>query len=321
MSKGGGGDGESGQEAPNTLLSKNSLKISDLLCEGPIKGFVQKSGSYGSGPLVSTYYDNVPVRNLNGSYNFNVSGQGYKFYYTLGTEDQSAVPYFSNSENYITLGANTQISNPPAGAGYEKVVTASFNSTMYPDANSIKIMMRVPALYAVDDKGNTDGYQMRYSVEASLNNGPFVLMGSYSINGKCTSPYYEQVSFPLPKTSIPSDYYQWVVRIKRTSEDILSVRVQNSLFVDGISVMSSNAFSYPNSVLVHTYITADQFASIPTRAYEIEGLLVSVPSGYTPTKYNTDGTITQASYPEIWRGNWQTGVYTNNPAWVFNDIL
>lgn len=318
---GGGSSSNGGSEAPNTLLSKNALKISDLLCEGPIKGFVQKSGSYGNGPLVSTYYDNVPVRNLNGSYNFNVSGQGYKFYYTLGTEDQSAVPYFSNSENYITLGANTQISNPPAGAGYEKVVTASFNSTMYPDANSIKIMMRVPALYAVDDEGNTDGYQMTYSVEVSLNNGPFVLMGNYSINGKCTSPYYEQVSFPLPKTSPAADYYQWTVRIKRTSEDILSVRVQNSLFVDGISVMSSNAFSYPNSVLVHTYITADQFASIPTRAYEIEGLLVSVPSGYTPTKYNTDGTITTASYPEIWRGNWQTGVYTNNPAWVFNDIL
>jgi hypothetical protein len=309
-------------EAPNNLLSTAYIKITDLLGEGQISGFVIKSGAYGDDPLVSTYYDDVPVRNLDGSYNFNVSGSAYKFSYALGTSGQSVIQDFGKVENIIPLSSNTRIANPPAGGGSYKTVNASFNTSIYPDADSIKVTIRDAALYTTDDKGNTNGYEMKYVVDIATNGGPYVQMEEVTIRGKNTSPYLKSTSYTLPKTTPASSYYEWKVRIRRTTQNILSAKTANEMFVDSISVISTNQYTYPNSAIVCTQIPFDQFSSLPTRAYEIDGLLVKVPNGYTPTKYNVDGTVTVATYPTVWAGDWApTKKWTNNPAWILYDII
>ena len=309
-------------EAPNNLLSTSRIKILDLLCEGPISGFALKSGIYGNDPLVSTYYDDIPVRNLDGSYNFNVSGVGYAFDYTLGTSGQAPIAGFEKVENIIPLSSNTRIANPPVNGGSYKTVNASFNTSTYPDADTIKVTIRDQALYTTDSQGNTNGYEMTYAIDIATNNGAFNQVDEVTIRGKNTSPYLKTTSYTLPKTNPPSNYYEWKVRIRRTSQNILSSRTANEMFVDSISVISSSQFAYPNSVLVGTEISFDQFSNLPTRAYEINGLLVKVPLGYSPTVYNTDGTITVASYPTIWTGQWAaSNRWTNNPAWILYDIL
>ena len=390
------------QEAPNSLIANPSLNILDLLGEGPIGGFVVQSGAYGTDPLVSTYYDNVPVRNLDGSYNFNVSGEGFSISYTLGTTGQLAMPGFDTVENILALSSDTQVTNPPTGAGNQKNVTVVFNTSMYPDANSIRVTVRVPSLYTVDDNGNTNGFNVSYSVNIALNNGPFVQVDNVTIQGKCTNPYLYSTNYVLPKTTPTSSFYQWAVQIQKTDFDVDSTNTTNSIFVDSVGVISSSSLNYPNSVLVGTFIDADQFSQIPNRAYLMNGLLVNVPSGYTPTQYtqnvtftrqcdmdvgnrnirmrpqnaaqlagivigmpvsgpglpagtvvkdyinntgpvfgfgvnqdpiaaevnaaltfSTNGVlpITPASYPNVWYGNFQSGVWTDNPAWIFYDIL
>lgn len=320
-------------EAPNTLLSTSNLRILDLLCEGPIKGFVVKNPNpiFSGDPLMATYYDDIPVRNIDGSYNYNVSGQGFAFGYTLGTVDQAPITGFEKIENVIPLSSNTRIANPAVGAGPYKTVIASFNTDTYPDANSINVTVRIPSLYSSDiTNGNTNPYNIIYAVDISLNNGPFIqqpLAGlstptDIHIVGKCTTPYLQTWNFVLPKTTPASTYYQWKVRVRRVSTNILTVNTANEIYVDTISIVSNSQFSYPNSVVVGTSITADQFSSVPSRAYELDGLLMSVPSGYTPTQFSGDGSVlSAATYPNIWLGNFQTGVWTNNPAWVFYDIL
>jgi predicted phage tail protein len=101
-------------EAPNSLISNSRIKFLDLIGEGELDGFVVKSGAYGSDPLVSTYFDEIPVRNLDGSYNINASGQGFNFAYTLGTTGQSPILGFEKVENIIPLTANTE---SPIGSG------------------------------------------------------------------------------------------------------------------------------------------------------------------------------------------------------------
>jgi predicted phage tail protein len=309
-------------EAPNNLLSTSRIKILDLLCEGPISGFVVKSGIYGNDPLVSTYYDDIPVRNLDGSYNFNVSGVGYAFNYTLGTSGQAPIVGFEKVENIIPLSSNTRIANPPVNGGSYKTVNASFNTSTYPDADTIKVTIRDQALFTTDSQGNTNGYEMTYAIDIATNNKPFVQVDEVTIRGKNTSPYLKTTSYTLPKTTPASSYYEWKVRIRRTSQNILSSRTANEMFVDSISVISSSQFCYPNSVLVGTEISFDQFSNLPTRAYEIDGLMVKVPLGYTPTRYNVDGTVTVATYPSIWMGQFApTKKWTNNPAWILYDII
>lgn len=390
------------QEAPNSLIANPSLNILDLLGEGPIQGFVIQSGLYGTDPLTSTFYDNVPVRNLDGSYNFNVSGQGFAVSYTLGTTGQIAMAGFDKVENIIPLSSDTQITNPPVGGGNVKNVTVVFNTSSYPDADSMRVTVRIPALYTVDTNGNTNGFNVAYAINISLNNGPFTQLDAINIQGKCTNPYLYSTTYALPKTTPPASFYQWTVVINKTDQDVDSVSTTNSLYVDSVGVISSSSFNYPNSVLVGTFIQADQFAQIPARSYLMNGLLVNVPSGYTPTQYTSNVTfatqcdmdkgnrnirmnpqnasqmagmaigmpvqgpglpagtvikdyinntgpvfgfgvnqdptsaetnvtltfstngitpITPANYPSIWYGDFQSGIWTDNPAWIFYDIL
>lgn len=309
-------------EAPNSLISISNYKILDLLCEGPISGFVVKNGPFGSDPLCSVYYDDVPVRNSDGSYNYNVSGQGYNFDYRNGTVNQTPIAGFETISNTIPLNANPRVANPPAGAGLQKSVVASFNTATYPDANAITVTARVPSLLTMDKDGNINGFQLKYVTEISLTGGPWQVQPEVSIIGKCTDAYLKDNTYILPKPAETLAAYDYKVRVRRTTQNILSSKTSNELFIDAITVNSSNYFNYPNSALVATEISSDQFSSVPSRSYEIMGLMIQVPNGYVPTVFHPDGTITQASYPTTWDGTFDTTLrWTNNPAWIFYDLI
>ncbi len=321
-------------EAPNTLLSTATYDILDLLGDGPQSRFILKSGVYGADPLCSTWFDDVVVRNLDGSYNYNVSGQGFQFDYLLGTSTQTGITGFQKVENVIPLSSNTRVANPPVGGGPWKPVIASFNSNTYPDADSVKLTVRVPALYAQDDNGNTNPFSLFFETDISVNNGPWVPQipightdgdGNPStvveIVGKCTSAYQQTFMFVLPKPTPATSFYEWKIRVRRTDVNILKATTANELFVDSIAVVSSNLFAYPNSVLVGLSISADQFATVPARAYEMEGIMVPVPSGYIPTQYPVTGGVVPAVYPDIWYGSFTGGAWTDNPAWIYYDLL
>jgi hypothetical protein len=316
------------KEAPNSLLSTQTLRVIDVLCEGPISGFVIKSGVYGSDPLCSTYYDDVPVRNPDGSYNFNVSGQGFSFNYMLGTVSQTGITGFQKIENLLPLSSNTRVANPPQGGGPYKTVVTSFTTNTFPDADSLKVTVRIPALLGQDDNGNTNPYYIEFAVDIATNGGPFVAQpivpgGTdtvFRIEGKCTQPYLRTYPFDLPKPG-GSSFYEWKVRVRRTSPNIILLKTQNELYVDSISVVSTNLFGYPNTAAVATEMSSDQFGSIPARSYEIAGLLLSAPAGYIPTQYPVTGGFVPAAYPEVWDGTFTSNVWTDNPAWVFYDLM
>jgi hypothetical protein len=61
--------------------------------------------------------------------------------------------------------------------------------------------------------------------------------------------------------------------------------------------------------------------SVPSRAYEVYGIQCVVPQGYTSTAYNVNGTITAATYPSVWDGTFGARKWTDNPAWIFYDLV
>jgi len=273
-------------ESPNSLISSSRIKLVDVICEGPISGFALKSGIYGSDPLTSIYFDDVQVRNLDGSFNFNASGSSFILDYKLGYTGQSPMENFQKIETAIPLSSNNLVSFPPTNAGPQKNVIASFNSNTYPDADMIKITTRIPALLTYSTRGDVFGYEIRWEVDISLNNGPFIEQEERSAYGKCTSPYLSTAFYPLPKTETPQEFYEWKVRIRRTTQNIMSATTQNELYVDSICVVSNSSFSYPSTALVGLQLSAEQFNSIPVRAYEVMGMMISIPAGYSPTTYH-----------------------------------
>lgn len=310
-------------EDENDLISVSRLKILDLVCEGEIAGFWPKSGVSGTNPLVSAYFDDVPVLESDGTANINTSGDGFKFAYKLGASGDGALYNFSKVESSVPLPFSTRLFNPLAGKGDYKSVTISINTTSYPDATSARMTFKVPALFHQKKDGDVKKYQLSYAVDISVNGGPFETVLSNTINGKCTSPYLKSHIISLPRPD-SSGQYDWKIRSKRTSENVVNdSKIANDLFLDSVSIISSNTFSYPASAMVGFEFGADQISSVPTRAYDIMGQKVLVPDGYTPTEYYPDGTVkTPAQYPTIWNGTWSaTKVWTNNPAWIYYDIL
>lgn len=125
------------------------------------------------------------------------------------------------------------------------------------------------------------------------------------INGKTTSRYQRSVRVELPAPG------PWDIKVSRVTDDSLSQALQNKTFFDSYTEIIDAKLRYPNSAVFGIQIDARQFSSIPSRAYEIYGIKVKVPSNYDP--------VTR-SYTGEWDGEFQVA-WTNNPAWVFYDII
>ena len=89
-----------------------------------------------------------------------------------------------------------------------------------------------------------------------------------------------------------------------------------------VEVVPEN-FNYGNSVVVASQFDARYFDRIPERSFNCKLMKIPVPSNYDPEsrryKGHWDGTFSTEKY--LWE-NGQTGKYwTNNPAWIFYDIM
>ena len=73
---------------------------------------------------------------------------------------------------------------------------------------------------------------------------------------------------------------------------------------------------------MQTSFNSQLYQNTPILSYEMQGMLVvKIPSTYTPREYTGNGV---AKYEEFWDGTWKNGgqgFYTDNPAWVFMDIV
>lgn len=81
-------------------------------------------------------------------------------------------------------------------------------------------------------------------------------------------------------------------------------------FVESFAELIDAKLRYPMSALVATVVDAEQFNNIPTRAFDLKGRIVRVPSNYNPAT---------RAYTGIWDGTFQPA-WTDNPAWVFYDL-
>ena len=76
--------------------------------------------------------------------------------------------------------------------------------------------------------------------------------------------------------------------------------------------MIEERISYRNSAVIGIIADIEQFGTrIPQRSYDLKGLIISVPNNYDPDTRGYTGT---------WDGTFTTA-WTDNPAWVFYDLL
>ena len=89
--------------------------------------------------------------------------------------------------------------------------------------------------------------------------------------------------------------------------------------ISTVTSVIKEKFTYPYTALANVTFSSVDYSDTPSRTYEIYGKLVQVPSNYTTREAN-DGV--NALYTGFWDGTFKPALeYTDNPAWVFYDIL
>lgn len=108
------------------------------------------------------------------------------------------------------------------------------------------------------------------------------------------------------------------------------VSVIDGVKINQIIATIKEKLSYPFAAMASVNFNSKSFASPPKRAYHVRGLKVAIPGNYTPRHLSATG---KAVYTGIWNGEFSnegtsntSGLdlgtyYTDNPAWVFYDIL
>ena len=270
-------------EDPNTLQSNTFVSLLDLLSEGEVGGLVDG--------LRSVYFDNTPLQNADGTFNF--SGVGV--IERKGLPDQDVIPGFEDVLSTITVGTKLTV-------GIRGLFTITDSNV-----TAIRIRMRVPQLFMITDKGDQIRHSIPIKIELQTRTSSYTTIFERTIHGKTVAGYTEEYRFDLPKGQQP-----WTFRVSRTNAPSQSLKTRDDVFLDTYTTIIDEQLYYRNSALCSIHADIEHFGtSLPTRSYDLNGLLVQVPSNYDPTT---------RTYTGNWDGTFQT-LWTNNPPWILYDLL
>jgi predicted phage tail protein len=270
-------------ESPDSLHSVASARVLDLVSGGPIQGLVNG--------LQSVYLDDTPIQNSDGSTNFT----NYTVDYRLGTQDQTFMSGFPAVENEIAVSVALTSDTPWVHQVENTQLTA------------VRIRLGLPALQKSDSTtGDVTGYRIEYAIDLAVDGGSYSQVLTGAFDGKTTSLYERSIRVELPVAATG-----WLVRVRRLTANAHSALIADTTNVEAITEIIDRKLRYPMSALFGLSFDAQSFSSVPTRAYDLYLAIVSVPSNYDPIARTYSGT---------WDGTFKQA-WTDNPAWVFYDLV
>lgn len=270
-----GGGGRTPVEAPESGRSKQRVKIVEVISEGEIQGLVDG--------MKSIRFDNTPVQNADGSFNFNnVEVEG-----RIGAQVQDLMQGFQTVEKEVSVA--TEVTKRTA---LTRTVTDA-------NVNSLRLTLGVQALFSQSEQGDTNPTTVELKITVGNQQIPFVISGKYS------SAYSRSIEIrDLPR--VP-----FTIKVERITADSTSNRLANKTTWASYTEIIDAQFSYPNTAYMGVKLDSEYFNNIPSRTYEVHGIKVKVPSNYNP---DTRG------YSGLWDGTFKVA-YSDNPAWVLMDIV
>ena len=278
----GGGGARTPVEAPNSLRSASFARIVDVISEGEIDGLADG--------LRSIYFDDTPLMNADGTYNFKDVGVDGR----SGTVGQPAL-YSSEGVEYTQAISTALKYNQPV-----------VRSILTSGTDMARFGIAVGQLSQTNtENGDIKGTSVQHKIEYRANGGAWITVKTDTITGKTMSGYERQITFKLTGSA------PWDVRVTRLTADSTSSALANASNWTTLTGVITDKFRYPATALVGIQINAEQFNNIPTRSYDVRGIKVKVPSNYNP--------LTRA-YTGAWDGSFKVA-WSNNPAWCLYDLL
>lgn len=295
--KGGGSSYRQPVEDPNTLRSMQYVSIVDAVSEGPIVGVVDREKGI--------YLNETPLLTQGGTYTM----RDVAWEQRVGYPTQAPLPFDGGNimNEHVT---EIEITNlyPRAVGPDSGEYTFQVTNT---DSTKLRVTLGVKGLYYVitEDKnraGDIVGNSVGYKIIIKNRNNKEISKLEKTLSGKTTGLYLWSHEFDLDNIG------PWTCTVSKTTGDNTLSRVASDLYLSSYTEIIGYNFTYPYIALFQLKASAESFSSrVPTRAFHVKGLLLQIPSNYNPLNHTTVG---------IWDGTFKTA-WTNNPAWVFYDLV
>jgi predicted phage tail protein len=280
-SKGGSNNTTTPTESPDSLQSTSYAKILLALGEGEWEGGLDGTNIFLNG---------TPILAADGTENF----PGVKWEFRPGTPDQEYIQGMPDVENEITVGTELTSQTP---------WVRSLTNTQL---SAFRLRFSWQQLQQQLDNGDVVGYRIEYAIDVATDGGAYQELLQTAIDGKTTTKYERSHRIDLPKATTG-----WQVRVRRLTPNSTSNRVADKMVIESLTELIDVKLRYPETALLFVQFDAKQFQNIPPVSSEPKMGIVRVPTTYDP--------ITR-SYTGTWDGSFKWA-WTNNPAWVFYDLL
>ncbi len=310
------------------LNSTSTIKILDLLCEGPIDGI--------EGAEAGVYLDETPLV-TGGTRNYPKEDVDYEYREGTATQDApSTAPGVTSTitdvntqigANYSEdLNANNEVINRKYGEGQ---LIRQITDT---DVNSFRILFTVPKLFSVAKEGLAQGQLFSATIgiiiEVQARGSSYNTVYSRRITGTSTTSY--QFTTPTINLDGPGP---WNIKVIKENLGEAGFEVKYENFVDNprnTSIANDRGneiywtslieqqnirTGYPYSAVVGLSVSTRQFNSLPTRAYLIRGRKVMIPHNAT---VRPDGSL---QFDDAFNGSLRGPVWTTCPVCCFYDML
>lgn len=327
---GGGGKGKGGgartpQEDPDTLRSRSDAQFVAVISEGEILGFRPQDD-----PLTKVYLDETPIKSPDGRYNFaiervftgssgsengkggltstiNAKVPGLVRNNATGEINSVVADYRVGTQNQAPMkGFDDVRIEQTAGIKVTNILGEVTRTTSSSSLDSLKVRVGVGSLFFVDEQtGDVKGSRVEFRIRITTFTGSVIVNQTRSITGKSRGPVDFEYEFSLSGTG------PWTVGITRITADPTSTRFSDDFFFKAITGIIDQSFRYPNTALVGIKVGAENFTGVPRISAELFGIKIKVPINYNSSA---------RTYSGIWNGAFKTE-YSNNPAWVFYDLL
>lgn len=292
----GSGGSRRAKEAPNSLRSNSTFRTVHIVSEGEIDGIV--------GGLKGVQFDNTPVQNPDNSFNFN----GVQFETRNGTVGQDYLAGFPLVESVLP-GSPTIIT-------YAAPVIRNVNA----DMDAVRVTIRLPmGLFEQNTKnGDINGFRAGLAIDVQPVGGSWTTPLTRTINGK-TNTAFEQ-SFRVEKPAGAAG--AWNIRVRRTNQESTKSNIVDQLQLFVVTGLQDVKTNYDGTAVAGITFDAESTGgSLPSIAFLTKGLIIKVPSNYTPATIFEDGSINSfASYNGVWDGTFKYA-WTHDPAWIVYDLL
>lgn len=269
--------------AKDSAASMSFFKGDYGTSEGEIYGLVDGGKSI--------FLEGTPLLDDDGNPNF----EGVTWEERKGTLDQEYMKGFPDVSNEVGIGVELK-----GGTPWVRSITNT-------QLSALRLRFKWDRLAKTNpDNGDVTGYRIDYAIDLRTDGGAYQEVLSTKIEDK-TSAGYERTH----RIDLPESKTGWSVRVRRITPNSDSEYISDKMYIDALAEVIDVKLAYPLTAGIGLQYNAELFNGVAKVEFLKRGRILKV-----PTNYNAE----TRAYTGIWDGTFKQA-YSNNPAWVYYDLL